>query len=987
MSTPEKLTDLKGTAEYAVEVGWSDEVTQPGRAKTDLVTRYKYLNQLMELPPDPPEFPEDEPFPDAPAVTIDTYYNEEKYDALGKPGSPEQLKEVLDALLEISNEGEATTPMVQQIDRLILTFRMVGIINSVLAPVEQVPEDIPSNANLPIIIPAKPPEVVLNTLSPLQFDTALQRWRDLPESDKVMRETIHAGVGARISNLEEALQFNKSSLQHLIRFEYVIRGNEVMYNALAGLHDSMQLVEESMGLLNEVGDILNQKDPEKAEVDLLALVGLNRNAPGYRVDLKTGKGLPSRDPKSYAAQLDAWENRQFNRELGRTVLDIGDDSTGFIRRLNERNSIESVYLPGLDNGGKTGILDDSGEPGSFVDTFAGIVENQPLVPGTLEIKVGEDGLEVFRDNDGDGVLTSNFGGQGTIDYVTGEWAVTFANPPRVPGRTLTIEYKYPRPIQEGPLAAEPPFGDGSNTSFSGTVDITPPLLGKFTLTDGREFIRDGGVADASNNGELLDSLGNVVGTINYDTGVWSATFPTAPIEDVPVEFSYQHHFFPRNGFQIGAGDHLTTEFPVPIPAPPDLDEDYFSQNIHPYPIRPGSVLVNAINTIGEAVQLVDDGAGGLSAPDGSTGTIDYITGEIHVTFIDPPAFGTEITVDFLEDPGFLTNSLTPIVPTLPQDEITINLGTTDGTTQIYEGQLDIFPLDPTTFNIQVGPDLPLIDRGNGKISGDPKQVILDEVFFVVDLANVGANYGGTLYGAPIEPGTLLIEGLADNATATDDGAGNIIGPNISGTIDYETGEWVLNFPNSVHDNRQPLFNWETTDRSGVEGTIDYLTGKWTLFSTRTGTDVSGNTVFEPLEAGLSLDVTYTLHDGIPDDGEMLMAVMGAKVANLISRLPEGDLKEKMEAILEDLLGNTFIPTLEEPHFSWRTFIKDFREGAVNEYQRNLDRAVVAAQSLNDTEKEELRRRFFEFEEFYKSASAMMAKITQILEKIAQNISR
>ncbi len=57
------------------------------------------------------------------------------------------------------------------------------------------------------------------------------------------------------------------------------------------------------------------------------------------------------------------------------------------------------------------------------------------------------------------------------------------------------------------------------------------------------------------------------------------------------------------------------------------------------------------------------------------------------------------------------------------------------------------------------------------------------------------------------------------------------------------------------------------------------------------------------------------------------------------------------------------------------------------YQQNITSAITAGQSLNDAQKEEVRRFLFVFEEYYKSAAAMLSKITQLIEKIAQNINR
>ncbi len=56
-------------------------------------------------------------------------------------------------------------------------------------------------------------------------------------------------------------------------------------------------------------------------------------------------------------------------------------------------------------------------------------------------------------------------------------------------------------------------------------------------------------------------------------------------------------------------------------------------------------------------------------------------------------------------------------------------------------------------------------------------------------------------------------------------------------------------------------------------------------------------------------------------------------------------------------------------------------------QRNITAALTAGTSLNDQQKEEVRRYLFVFEEYYKSAAAILNKITQILERMAQAIAR
>ncbi|MCB1114435.1 MAG: hypothetical protein KDK62_06735 [Chlamydiia bacterium] len=59
-----------------------------------------------------------------------------------------------------------------------------------------------------------------------------------------------------------------------------------------------------------------------------------------------------------------------------------------------------------------------------------------------------------------------------------------------------------------------------------------------------------------------------------------------------------------------------------------------------------------------------------------------------------------------------------------------------------------------------------------------------------------------------------------------------------------------------------------------------------------------------------------------------------------------------------------------------------QQGAI---QGNITKAITSAQSLNDTQKQDVKNYLFVFEEYYKSASAILQKITQLLERIAQGI--
>jgi hypothetical protein len=56
-------------------------------------------------------------------------------------------------------------------------------------------------------------------------------------------------------------------------------------------------------------------------------------------------------------------------------------------------------------------------------------------------------------------------------------------------------------------------------------------------------------------------------------------------------------------------------------------------------------------------------------------------------------------------------------------------------------------------------------------------------------------------------------------------------------------------------------------------------------------------------------------------------------------------------------------------------------------QQSLTFATTAAQNLNDQQKQSVSSYMFLFEEYYKSASSILQSLTQIIQKMAQNISR
>ena len=63
------------------------------------------------------------------------------------------------------------------------------------------------------------------------------------------------------------------------------------------------------------------------------------------------------------------------------------------------------------------------------------------------------------------------------------------------------------------------------------------------------------------------------------------------------------------------------------------------------------------------------------------------------------------------------------------------------------------------------------------------------------------SFSGTLARKPVKPSSVTIHYTIGGTdyTATDDGSGNISGTDVSGTIDYQTGDWSLTFTTAPDD--------------------------------------------------------------------------------------------------------------------------------------------------------------------------------------------
>ena len=72
-----------------------------------------------------------------------------------------------------------------------------------------------------------------------------------------------------------------------------------------------------------------------------------------------------------------------------------------------------------------------------------------------------------------------------------------------------------------------------------------------------------------------------------------------------------------------------------------------------------------------------------------------------------------------------------------------------------------------------------------------------------------------------------------------------------------------------------------------------------------------------------------------------------------------------------------------------SWVQDFavNNSSNGSYQQNLNNAVTAAQSFNQTQQANLQQAMFIYQQFFQSASGIMSQINQIISSAASNISK
>lgn len=142
-----------------------------------------------------------------------------------------------------------------------------------------------------------------------------------------------------------------------------------------------------------------------------------------------------------------------------------------------------------------------------------------------------------------------------------------------------------------------------------------------------------------------------------------------------------------------------------------------------------------------------------------------------------------------------------------------------------------------------------------------------------------------------------------------------------------------------------------------------------------------------------------IRNRLTSDFKMLSVITGSA-----DRTNPTSLYSRLKQVLEDLKNNftdangggqvSGLTTSTNAAEGFKKWMLDnyasFNSAGINKaggFQQNITFAITSAENLNDTQKETVRNYLFIFEEYYKSASAALQAISQIIQKFAQNISR
>jgi hypothetical protein len=215
------------------------------------------------------------------------------------------------------------------------------------------------------------------------------------------------------------------------------------------------------------------------------------------------------------------------------------------------------------------------------------------------------------------LLYSTYLGGSSGDYGTGI-AVDSAGNAYVTGPARSTDFPTLNAFQ-----STCPSASGPNGCFAAFVaKLNPSASGTASLLYST-YLGGGGslLGDDQGNGIAVDSAG-----FAYVTGVtYSTNFPVL------------------NAFQSGMGGALVSSL-QPAGWTGDASTGVFATTLTDAPVDPGTMGLHY--TIGGTTHFAEDNGDGAISGSFLTGSVDYSSGEVSLSFSEPPDYGTPITVNY-----------------------------------------------------------------------------------------------------------------------------------------------------------------------------------------------------------------------------------------------------------------------------------------------------------------------------------------------------
>jgi len=146
--------------------------------------------------------------------------------------------------------------------------------------------------------------------------------------------------------------------------------------------------------------------------------------------------------------------------------------------------------------------------------------------------------------------------------------------------------------------------------------------------------------------------------------------------------------------------------------------------------------------------------------------------------------------------------------------------------------------------------------------------------------------------------------------------------------------------------------------------------------TNSGTDGLAQGAFQTLSNTMTQSYTYSVTQ------------IQSNLTYLIQQLQgQGAAGSSLQQSLTQIQNDFTAAQTASPSAALNTWIQDITNGTEGNYQNDLNNAIVASQAFNDTERTNLQQVMFVFEEFYKSATDMLSRLTQLIEKMGDAINR